>query len=74
MAEYVRDLRDIVGGDQLLQIPQPDFTEVLEVRYVSEREAEGLATAAWVAEVVRSVFQRGRTPAFRGARWSPRQV
>ena len=44
-----------VGGG----VPQPDSQEVLEVRFVTEREADGLPKAS---------------PGFRGATWSPRQA
>jgi 8-oxo-dGTP pyrophosphatase MutT (NUDIX family) len=59
-----------VGGG----VPQLDSREVLEVRFVTEREADGLSIASWVGEVLRSVFLPDRTPGFRGATWSPRQM
>jgi 8-oxo-dGTP pyrophosphatase MutT (NUDIX family) len=49
----------------------PDGSEVLEVRYVSEPEAASLPTARWVPEVLRAVFHRGTTRAFRRREWNP---
>ena len=54
--------------------PQPDATEVLELRFVSEREAEALPRASWVGEVLEAVFHRGRTRTFRAATWNPSSV
>ena len=55
-------------------VPQLDSREVLEVRFVNEREADGLSKASWVGEVLPSVFLPDRTPGFRGATWSPRPM
>lgn len=58
---------EIEGGS-----PQPDATELLELRFVSEREADALQKAPWVAEVLEAVFRRGTTRAFRAATWTPK--
>ena len=49
----------------------PDPSEVLELRFVSEREAVELPKAAWVAEVLEAVFHGQRTDGFRAASWTP---
>lgn len=51
--------------------PQPDATEVLELRFVSEAEARNLPTAPWVGEVLQAVFHGGRTTGFRPEAWTP---
>ena len=50
---------------------RPDSTEVLELRFVTERDAEHLEKAPWLAEVLTVVFQRHRSAAFRPATWRP---
>ena len=51
--------------------PRPDSTELLELRFVSEREARDLQQAAWVPEVLEAVFHRGMVPGFRRPTWRP---
>jgi hypothetical protein len=41
------------------------------MRFVSEQEANGLPKATWVPEVLRAVFSRQRTRAFRPPSWKP---
>lgn len=48
----------------------PDRNEVLEVRFVTQAEAEELPTPPWVPEVLNAVFHRG-APAFRQDSWTP---
>src|SRR5688500_1206247 len=49
--------------------PNPDASEVLEIRFVTEEEAAALPKAAWVDEVLDAVFHGGRTLGFRAATW-----
>jgi 8-oxo-dGTP pyrophosphatase MutT (NUDIX family) len=65
---YVMSLfeAEIAGGRV-----RPDSTEVLEVRYVSERDAGRLHKAPWLAEVLTAVFERNRNAAFKPATWRP---
>ena len=51
---------------------RPDRLEVLELRFVSEREAAALAKAPWADEVLRAVFD-GRSHGFRPATWTPQR-
>ena len=52
--------------------PLPDSSEVLELRYVSERDVRDLATAPWVGSVLEAVFHGGRLRGFRPSTWTPR--
>lgn len=52
--------------------PQPDAAELLELRFVSEAEADALPKARWVPEVLRAVFQRDGARVFRLPLWLPR--
>ena len=57
----------LVGGS-----PQPDLAELLEVRFVTEAEAQALQKAPWMTEVLGAVFGASpRSQAFRAARWRP---
>jgi 8-oxo-dGTP pyrophosphatase MutT (NUDIX family) len=47
---------------------QPDGTELLEVRFVTEAEAAALPAASWVREVLDAVFHRGPRAAFRASK------
>lgn len=48
------------GGDA-----RPDPSELLELRFVTEREATEMRTAAWLPEVLSAVFRDDPSPAFR---------
>ena len=68
---YVMSLfeAEVAGGCM-----RADSTELLELRYVSERDAEHLQKAPWLAEVLTAVFQRNRSAAFKPAGWNPSSV
>jgi NADH pyrophosphatase NudC (nudix superfamily) len=51
--------------------PRADTTEILEMRFVSEREADALPKATWVPEVLRAVFSTKPACAFRPQTWKP---
>jgi len=52
---------------------QPDATELLEVRFVSETEAGDLqGKAAWLDEILAAVFHPAPSRAFRTPAWRPR--
>ena len=50
---------------------RPDSSEIVEVRFVSEAEAEPLRKAAWVQEVLPAVFRPSAGHAFRTPTWTP---
>jgi 8-oxo-dGTP pyrophosphatase MutT (NUDIX family) len=50
---------------------RPDRAEILELRFVSQREAERLTKAAWVDEVLIAVFADRSTHGFRPPVWTP---
>jgi 8-oxo-dGTP pyrophosphatase MutT (NUDIX family) len=50
---------------------QPDGSELLEMRFVSEPEANALRTAPWVPEILRAVFHPDAATAFRAPTWLP---
>ena len=52
--------------------PQPDATEVLEVRFVSSAEADALPSARWLPEVLRAVFHMNGAREFREQQWKPK--
>lgn len=51
---------------------EPDPSEVLEVRFVSEAEAGALPKAPWMTELLRAVFRTTeRSHTFRPPTWTP---
>lgn len=51
--------------------PHPDGSELLEIRFVSEAEANALRTAPWLPEILRAVFHPDAATSFRAPTWTP---
>jgi 8-oxo-dGTP pyrophosphatase MutT (NUDIX family) len=50
---------------------QPDPSELLEVRFVTESEAAELPTAAWMPDILAAIFRGRSVHAFQPPTWNP---